>query len=105
MGAANEVTNEDLDRNQDDEINFERLKECEEQLERVDMFQKNLANMKRVYKIHAVVVKKKGNVLKKMEKEEDWREVPRINQSEFDGETQYTTNSDGKTHGKNRAHG
>merc|ERR1712071_390868 len=56
--AANEVTGEELDKNQDDNDNLEKLRDCEAQLERVDRFQKNLANMKRVYKIQGVAVKR-----------------------------------------------
>merc|ERR1712178_191856 len=99
--AAGDVTGEDLDKNEEDDANFEKLKVCQEQLERVEQFVKNLANMKRVYKIQTVVkkVKKEDETQRKTTEDDIWRqkhEGQLLNQVDNDSVSQFTTDSNGK---------
>merc|ERR1719195_1053621 len=106
--AAGDVTGEDLDKNEEDDANFEKLKDCQEQLERVEQFVKNLTNMKRVYKIQTVVkkVKKDDEAVERTANESDlWRlkhAGELLNQVDNDSVSQFTTNSNGKKEKKHR---
>merc|ERR1712117_357999 len=105
--AAGDVTGEDLDKNEEDDANFEKLKDCQEQLERVEQFVKNLTNMKRVYKIQTVVKKiKKDEPVERTANEADvWRQKHAgelLNHVDNDSVSQFTTNSNGKKEKKNR---
>merc|ERR1712079_34887 len=100
--AAGDVTGEDLDKNEEDDANFEKLKDCQKQLERVEQFVKNLTNMKRVYKIQTVVkkVKKDDEPVERTVNEGDlWRQKHAgelLNHVDNDSVSQFTSNSNGK---------
>merc|ERR1711972_213306 len=98
--ASGDVTGEDLDKNEEDDANFEKLKDCQEQLERVEQFVKNLTNMKRVYKITTVVKKvKKVEPVRKTSEGDIWRQKHAgelLGQVDNDSVSQFTTDSNGK---------